>query len=222
MKSGREPGECPRHWDASVRNAELRHPSDQSWALLHSRFERGSALARMETGSSSRKLSAAEEPLLATEGRACGVLDLEIEPAVARLQAADRIWLVGTGTSQHAAELGGQMLRRVGADARWESAAGFARPPSAPDPADALILITHTGETAFARSVRRQAVAAKRPLVSITGIGVGWGEAIEVAPRERSETYTATGSPDRTASRQKRTCELRPNADSISRRWRSR
>src|SRR5207247_256634 len=77
------------------------------------------------------------------------------------------------------------------ADARPASPAAFARLRPSPDPSDAIVLITHTGETAFARAVRQRALQDGCPLVSITGVGVGWDEALEVAPREVSETYTA-------------------------------
>jgi glucosamine--fructose-6-phosphate aminotransferase (isomerizing) len=120
------------------------------------------------------------------------LLGLEISPAVAALGAAERIWLVGTGTSQHAAELGAQMMRIAGLDPRPVSSAGFARLRPPPEATDAVVLISHTGETAFARAVRRRALETGAPLVSITGEGAGWEEAIEVAPRERSETYTAS------------------------------
>ncbi len=120
------------------------------------------------------------------------VLDLPIEDVLDGIEAAERVWLVGTGTSQHAAELGAQMLRLAGIDARWESAAGFARGRAAAGPRDAVILITHTGQTAFARTVRRRALDAGLPLLSVTGSGVGWPEALEVAPRERSETHTVS------------------------------
>jgi glutamine---fructose-6-phosphate transaminase (isomerizing) len=57
---------------------------------------------------------------------------------------------------------------------------------------DALIVISHTTETAFARQVRDEALAAGTRVLSITGEGKGWPEAIEAAPPERSETYTAS------------------------------
>lgn len=120
------------------------------------------------------------------------VLGLDLRGAIDKLVSANRVWLVGTGTSQHAAELGALMLRLGGTDARASSAASFVgmRPPA--KSSDALLLITHTGETAFARTARQQALAAGSPLVSITATGVGWEEAIEAAPREASETYTAS------------------------------
>ena len=120
------------------------------------------------------------------------VLELELARAIDQLNGAQRIWLVGTGTSQHAAELGAQMFQLAAADARAASAAAFARLRPPPDPSDAIVLITHTGETAFARAVRERALQDGCPLISITGIGVGWDEALEVAPREVSETYTAS------------------------------
>jgi glucosamine--fructose-6-phosphate aminotransferase (isomerizing) len=84
------------------------------------------------------------------------------------------------------------MLATAGLDARACSAASFvaAAPPLGPD--DALIVISHTTETAFARRAREHALAADTRLVTITAEGKGWPEAIEAAPSERSETYTAS------------------------------
>lgn len=151
------------------------------------------------------------------------VFDLDLMSPAARLRAAERIWLVGTGTSEHAACLGASMLATAGFDARPCSAAAFvasgrldprasAVAPVAdghPDggdpavdrstttgsrlaPADALIVISHTTETAFARRAREDALATGTRLVTITAEGKEWPEAIEAAPPERSETYTAS------------------------------
>ena len=111
-----------------------------------------------------------------------------------RLAGARRIILVGTGTSQHAAELGALMLAEAGLDARPASAAHFARWAAPLRPDDAAIVISHTAETAFARRCREQILAAGVPLVSITGTGSGWPEAIETVDREQSETYTVSYS----------------------------
>jgi glucosamine--fructose-6-phosphate aminotransferase (isomerizing) len=130
---------------------------------------------------------------IALQGRVLRhVLDLDLAPAVARLDGAERVWLVGTGTSEHAACLGAAMLTTAGLDSHASSAAGFAaaKPRLAPD--DALIVISHTTDTAFARRVRDDALGAGARLLSITGEGKGWPEAIEAAPPERSETYTAS------------------------------
>jgi glucosamine--fructose-6-phosphate aminotransferase (isomerizing) len=146
---------------------------------------------------------------IAIQGRVLRhVLDLDLGPALARLEGARRVWLVGTGTSEHAACLGAAMLATAGLDARASSAASFVaaerlgpggvaaeRQPT-PGPrlgdGDALIVITHTAETAFARRVREDALGAGARLLTITGDGRGWPEAIEVAPPERSDTYTAS------------------------------
>jgi glucosamine--fructose-6-phosphate aminotransferase (isomerizing) len=161
---------------------------------------------------------------IAIQGRVLRhVLELDLGPALARLEGAGRVWLVGTGTSEHAACLGAAMLGTAGLDARPCSAADFLtarrlgrgdstaaavvdgrpaggrRGADAPaalgprlGPDDALIVISHTAETAFARRIREDALAAGTRLLTITAEGKGWPEAIEAAPPERSETYTAS------------------------------
>jgi glucosamine--fructose-6-phosphate aminotransferase (isomerizing) len=120
------------------------------------------------------------------------VLKLELTEPLHRLDGAGRIWLVGTGTSQHAAELGALMLRDAGRQAYWQSSATFVRCGPALGAGDAVIVISHTTETPFARAARRQVTAAGAGLVSITGAGRGWPEAIATVPPERSETYTSS------------------------------
>ena len=120
------------------------------------------------------------------------VLDLDLEAGVAELAGADRIWLVGTGTSEHAAWLGAAMLTTAGLDARACGAAGFVAAPPRLGPGDAVVVITHTAETISAQGARRLATSAGARVVAITGEGKGWPEAIEAAPGERSETYTAS------------------------------
>jgi glucosamine--fructose-6-phosphate aminotransferase (isomerizing) len=119
----------------------------------------------------------------------------DLGPAPARLGAAPRIALVGTGTSFHAAELGAELLARGGRDVRAVESARFARadaPRRGRASEEAVILITHTGETAFALEVRHRQLAAGGGLVSITGPGPGWPEAIVTPVRERAETYTVS------------------------------
>jgi glucosamine--fructose-6-phosphate aminotransferase (isomerizing) len=118
-------------------------------------------------------------------------LELDLEAAAAKLAGAGRIWLVGTGTSEHAALLGAAMLMSAGLDARAVSGQGFAVAPPRLGADDAVIVISHTATT-FARQAREEALAAGARVVSITGEGEGWPEAIEAAPPERSETYTAS------------------------------
>ncbi|HTT52355.1 MAG TPA: SIS domain-containing protein [Streptosporangiaceae bacterium] len=125
-----------------------------------------------------------------------GVLDriaaLDLAGPAATLTAARRVILAGTGTSQHAAELGALLLGQAGLDARWFPAASWARWGPGPQPGDAVIVITHTGETAYAIRARAAALAAGVPVLSITGTGVDWPDAIHTVPKEEAETYTVS------------------------------
>ena len=117
------------------------------------------------------------------------IAGLDLPAGAKRLAAGERVWLVGTGTSLHAAELGAAMFARAGVDARFASSMDFAR--WAPLRAgDSVVVITHTGETAYARASRKRALDAGAQTLSITGDGVGWPEAIETGAKESSHTYT--------------------------------
>jgi glutamine---fructose-6-phosphate transaminase (isomerizing) len=120
------------------------------------------------------------------------VLSIELDNAIERLWPSRRVWFVGTGSSQHAAELGAWMFGSGEREARWSSSAAFTfdRRPLGRD--DAVVIISHTTETAFARRVRADALDAGARVVSITGPGRGWPEAVETAINERSETYTVS------------------------------
>ena len=120
------------------------------------------------------------------------VSSLDLAGPAAVLAGASRVVLAGTGTSQHAAELGAMMLGAAGRDARWYPAVTWARWSPGPRPGDALLVISHTGETAYAARARADALAAGVPLVSITGTGRGWPEAIETVPPDESHTYSVS------------------------------
>src|SRR6516162_600372 len=108
------------------------------------------------------------------------------------LAQARRILLVGTGTSLHAAELGAMMLTQAGRDAYAYPAATWARWGAGPRATDVVCVITHTAETAYAARARADALAAGVPVVSITGIGRGWPEAIETVAPDESHTYSVS------------------------------
>ena len=110
----------------------------------------------------------------------------------ARLDGRRRVWLVGTGSSQHAAELGALLLAEAGLDARWSGSSEFVRLVPTPDSNDAVILISHTARTSYAVAARQAALASGAEVVSITGIGGGWPEAIETTVLEQSHTYTVS------------------------------
>jgi len=114
---------------------------------------------------------------------------LDVRPHTKRLAAGERVWVVGTGSSWHAADLGAAMFARAGIDARAAASNDFAlRAPLRAG--DGVIVLSHTGSTAYARASRQRALDIGAPTVSITGDGVGWPEAIETGPKERAETYT--------------------------------
>jgi glutamine---fructose-6-phosphate transaminase (isomerizing) len=117
------------------------------------------------------------------------VAELDVSEPAACLGGRARVWMVGTGTSRHAAELGAAMFERTGIDARFASSLEFVQ-RSPPRPDDGVIVLSHTGETAYARRARSRALEAGAATVAITATGVGWPEAIEATERERSETYT--------------------------------
>jgi glutamine---fructose-6-phosphate transaminase (isomerizing) len=119
---------------------------------------------------------------------------LELPAHARRLGDCDRIWLVGTGTSSHAAELGAAMLARAGVDARHASSMQFVLGAAGVRvlPGDGLIAISHTGTSAFARAARARALEEAAVTVSITAEGVDWREAIPTGPKEPSQTYTVS------------------------------
>jgi len=136
-------------------------------------------------------MSALSETIAAQADLLAPVLSVDIDEAVAAIEPARRVWFVGTGTSQHAAELATWMFGAGGKDVRWTSAAGFVRNEgNLIAGEDAVVVISHTAKTAFARRARRHALDAGARVVSITGQGKGWAEAVETVPCERSETYT--------------------------------
>lgn len=102
------------------------------------------------------------------------------------------MWLVGTGSSQHAAELGALLFEQAGLDARWSGSLDFARSLARPGPDDAVIVISHSAHTSFALAAREAALASGAAVIAITGIGSAWPEAIETVAVEQSHTYTVS------------------------------
>lgn len=133
-----------------------------------------------------------ERAIAAQPDALTNVLALELPGSVDDLAGSRRVWLVGTGTSQHAAELGAGVLAEAGLDTRAMGSAAFARWTPTPDADDAVIVLSHTGETAYARSARARAQEAGALLLSVTALGGGWPEAIATVPRERSQTYSTS------------------------------
>jgi glucosamine--fructose-6-phosphate aminotransferase (isomerizing) len=117
-----------------------------------------------------------------------------IHEAVERLAQCRRIWLVGTGTSLHAAELGASMLHEAGRGAQAVPSMQFLNWAPPVDPRDGLVLISHNAgeETAFAAAAYRQAKDAGLRVLAITRQAAGLPDSVETVPKETSETYTVS------------------------------
>ncbi len=118
----------------------------------------------------------------------------DLGPAVDLLEPARRVWLVGTGTSQHAAELGAAMLHEAGRDAVAVSSTHFVTWPRPLDRRDALVLISHNAgeETAYAAAAYARAVEEGLAILPITRRGGSLPHALETVAQERSHTYTVS------------------------------
>ncbi|WP_349290880.1 SIS domain-containing protein [Actinoplanes solisilvae] len=110
--------------------------------------------------------------------------------AASRLAGARRVWLIGTGTSLHAAELGAAEFTAAGLDARTFAANAFTA--GVLRDGDAAVVISHTGTTAYARRSRQILLDEKVPLVGVTGPDAEWPEAVRTPVVEASETYTVS------------------------------
>jgi glucosamine--fructose-6-phosphate aminotransferase (isomerizing) len=116
----------------------------------------------------------------------------QIHGAAEGLQRARRIWLVGTGTSHHAAILGAGMLQDAGRSAVAVSSMRFVVWAPIVGPDDTIIVITHTGETAYALAARALATTAGLDVITITRRGAPFPHSVETCDRETSETYTVS------------------------------
>jgi glucosamine--fructose-6-phosphate aminotransferase (isomerizing) len=113
---------------------------------------------------------------------------------VERLAQCRRIWLVGTGTSFHAAELGAAMLYEAGRGAQAIPSMQFVNWAPPVDRRDGMVLISHSAglETAYAAAAYRQAKDAGLRVLAITRQGANLPDAVETVPKETSQTYTVS------------------------------
>jgi glutamine---fructose-6-phosphate transaminase (isomerizing) len=121
----------------------------------------------------------------------------QAEQAATLLAPARRIFVVGIGTSLHAAMIGAWLLRTAGSDARAVSSFDFALyPDSFPLTAeDAVVVMAHTGvKTYSAVSIRRAHDAGARVLSvgSLTAEHPGSELILRTVEREQSAAYTAS------------------------------
>lgn len=116
----------------------------------------------------------------------------QVHLAVEGLHRARRLWVVGTGSSLHAAELGMAMLMETGRAATVVPAMQFVTQAPVIGPKDGVIVLTHTGETAYASAARALAFTGGLDTVTITKRGTDFPRAIETVDAESSETYTVS------------------------------
>ena len=117
--------------------------------------------------------------------------------AAGRIAGARRIYVVGIGTSYHAALMGGWLLRAAGADALAVSSFDFATyPESFPLQAeDAVIVMAHSGVKTYSmRSMLRaaEADAAVVSVGSLTAEHPGSQLILRTVEREKSAAFTAS------------------------------
>jgi glutamine---fructose-6-phosphate transaminase (isomerizing) len=116
--------------------------------------------------------------------------DADPAQAAAERIAGRRTWLVGIGTSWHAAHHGAWLLGEAGLDAFALHAADVAPYARRFDAADAVIVLSHTGHTGYTAQAREAAREAGAAVVHVTGVGAG-GDVETVTP-ESSYAYTAS------------------------------
>ncbi len=113
------------------------------------------------------------------------------------LAGAARIFVVGIGTSFHAAQIGAYLLRTAGADARAVDSYEFATYPYSLHRGDAVIVMAHTGTKQYSARAVELASAAGALCIGISGrdskmSGDGPALVLRTVARETSAAYTAS------------------------------
>jgi glucosamine--fructose-6-phosphate aminotransferase (isomerizing) len=121
----------------------------------------------------------------------------DAKQAGAKVAEAARTYIVGIGTSYHAALFGSWIMRSVGLDARAISSFDFARYPQTYPltPDDAVIVLSHSGAKQFSLTALDVAVRAGAALMSVGGIEAkhpGSELILRTTERERSAAFTSS------------------------------
>jgi glutamine---fructose-6-phosphate transaminase (isomerizing) len=120
------------------------------------------------------------------------------EAVAARLAECDRLYLVGIGTSYHAALAGEHLVRAYGGGVPVQAAHAFDFALYGPPlgPRDAVITVSHRGTKRYTRDALRRARGAGCPTVVVTGEGPDdRAEAdvvLQTVPQERSSAHTVS------------------------------
>lgn len=121
----------------------------------------------------------------------------QAEAAADRLAGASRVFLVGIGTSYHAALVGSWLFRAAGVDARAVNSFDFAcYPDSFPLRAgDAVVVMAHSGVKRFSAAAMARAHEAGAPVVSVGSLTAehpGSQLVLRTVEREKSAAFTAS------------------------------
>jgi glucosamine--fructose-6-phosphate aminotransferase (isomerizing) len=114
----------------------------------------------------------------------------QVHAAAEGLHRVRRIWVVGTGSSQHAGALGAAMLQDAGRSAHAVSSMQFVRNAPIVGPHDGVIIITHTFETAYAVAARALAFSAGLQTFTICRRGLGMNDVVETVDLEPAQTHS--------------------------------
>jgi glutamine---fructose-6-phosphate transaminase (isomerizing) len=119
------------------------------------------------------------------------------EEAAQRLAGARRVFVVGIGTSYHAALVGAWLLRAAGSDARAISSFDFAVYPEVADLAsdDAVMVMAHSGVKTFSSESLARATRAGATRISVGSLSAvheGSQQVLRTVERERSAAFTAS------------------------------
>ncbi len=117
-----------------------------------------------------------------------------VAEAAARLRGAGRVFIVGTGTSFHGAQVGEHLFRSAGITAQAIPAFEFAQYGPQPERDDALVIISHRGVKQFSVAGFDAFRERSTRWVVITGEGSplqGPG-ALTTSPQEISSVHTAS------------------------------
>ena len=117
--------------------------------------------------------------------------------AAEKLAKARRVFVVGIGTSYHAALMGGWLLRAADCDTRAVSSFDFSLYPEsfALSGGDAVIVMAHSGVKTYSSQAlqRAEAVGATRISIgSLTAEHAGSQQILRTVEREKSAAFTAS------------------------------
>jgi glucosamine--fructose-6-phosphate aminotransferase (isomerizing) len=138
-----------------------------------------------------QRTTAMEQAIQAQGGLLARLLDdtASVESVAARLHSR-RTFVIGTGTSFHAANQGAYLLRLAGTDALAVAAADSVLWGPAPKRGDALLVLSHRGTKRY--TSQALARARSQGLVAFSIGGIGSGAEIETVAQERSGTFTVS------------------------------